>query len=70
MALADDANRYIDEKKPWVMAKDDAQLDEVQAICTQGINLFRSLMIYLTPVIPSVAADSREFLAETGLALG
>lgn len=65
MALADDANRYIDEKKPWVMAKDDAQLDEVQAICTQGINLFRSLMIYLTPVIPSVAADSREFLSET-----
>jgi methionyl-tRNA synthetase len=66
MALADDANRYIDEKKPWVMARDDAQLPDVQAICTQGINLFRCLMIYLTPVIPSVAADAREFLAESG----
>lgn len=65
MALADDANRYIDEKKPWVMAKDEAQLPEVQAICSQGINLFRSLMIYLAPVIPTVAADAREFLAES-----
>jgi len=64
MALADEANRYIDEKKPWVMAKEEASLPDVQAICTQGINLFRSLMIYLTPVIPSVAADSRAFLAE------
>jgi len=64
MALADDANRYIDEKKPWVMAKEADSLPEVQAICTQGINLFRSLMIYLTPVIPSVSADAREFLAE------
>jgi methionyl-tRNA synthetase len=64
MALADDANRYIDEQKPWIMAKDDARLDEVQAVCTQGINLFRSLMIYLTPVIPSVAEDARAFLQE------
>ncbi|MGI9221175.1 MAG: methionine--tRNA ligase [Woeseiaceae bacterium] len=64
MALADDANRYIDEKKPWVMAKEEANLPEVQAVCTQGINLFRSLMVYLTPVIPSIAANSRAFLAE------
>ena len=66
MALADEANRYIDENKPWVMAKEDASLPAVQAICTQGINLFRSLMIYLTPVIPSVAEDARAFLAEDG----
>ena len=64
MALADDANRYIDENKPWVMAKDEASLPEVQAICTQGINLFRSLIIYLTPVLPDVSAKAREFLAE------
>ncbi len=64
MALADDANRYIDEKKPWIMAKDDAHLDGVQAVCTQGINVFRSLMIYLTPVIASVADDARDFLQE------
>jgi len=64
MALADNANRYIDEKKPWIMAKDDAQLADVQAVCTQGINMFRSLMVYLTPVIPGVSVDARAFLAE------
>jgi methionyl-tRNA synthetase len=64
MALADDANRYIDEQKPWVMAKDGQQLGAVQAVCTQGITLFRSLMIYLTPVIPGVADDARAFLQE------
>ena len=64
MALADEANRYIDDTKPWVMVKDEAQLDDVQAVCTQGLNLFRSLMIYLTPVIPAVADDAREFLGE------
>ena len=64
MGLADSANRYIDDKKPWVMAKNTDQLDEVQAVCTQGLNLFRSLMIYLTPVIPAVAQDARVFLGE------
>ena len=59
MALADDANRYIDEKKPWVMIKNDDQLDDVQLVCTQGLNMFRALMIYLTPVIPSLAAKAR-----------
>ena len=64
MALADAANRYIDDKKPWVMAKDESQLDEVQHVCTQGLNMFRSLMIYLAPVIPAVAEGAREFLGE------
>ena len=64
MALADQANRYIDEKKPWVMVKDETRLDEVQAVCTQGLNMFRSLMVYLTPVIPAVAEEARAFLAE------
>jgi methionyl-tRNA synthetase len=64
MALADEANRYIDDKKPWVMIKDETQLDGVQAVCTQGLNLFRSLMVYLTPVIPAVADSARDFLGE------
>ena len=64
MALADQANRYIDEQKPWVMIKDEARLDEVQAVCTQGLNMFRSLMVYLTPVIPAVAEEARTFLGE------
>jgi len=64
MALADKANRYIDEHKPWVMAKSEDQLPDVQMVCTQGINMFRSLMIYLSPVLPVVAKDARAFLNE------
>jgi methionyl-tRNA synthetase len=64
MALADQANRYIDEKKPWVMIKDEDQLDDVQLVCTQGLNMFRSLMIYLEPVIPAVADGAKRFLGE------
>jgi methionyl-tRNA synthetase len=62
MNLADKANRYIDEQKPWLMVKDPAQAAAVQDVCTLGINLFRSLMIYLTPVIPTVSENARAFL--------
>ncbi len=64
MALADKANRYIDEHKPWIMIKDENQADQVQAVCTQGLNMFRSLMIYLTPVIPAVSDSARSFFQE------
>jgi len=64
MNLADAANRYIDERKPWAMARDPAQADSVQRVCTQGLNMFRSLMIYLTPVVPSLAAKARELFLE------
>ena len=65
MALADQANRYIDDHKPWVMIKDESKAAEVQLVCTQGLNMFRSLMIYLTPVIPAVAEGARSFLGES-----
>ncbi|MEX0708172.1 MAG: methionine--tRNA ligase [Woeseia sp.] len=64
MLLADRANRYIEQHKPWAMAKDEAQLDDVQAVCTQGLNLFRCLMIYLTPVIPDLAERTRGLFRE------
>ena len=64
MMLADKANRYIDEHKPWVMIKDESQFNDVQTVCTQGLNLFRSLMIYLAPVLPEVAEKAREFLGD------
>ncbi|MDH3276248.1 MAG: methionine--tRNA ligase, partial [Gammaproteobacteria bacterium] len=64
MALADKANRYIDDNKPWLMIKDEDKLGDVQLVCTQGLNMFRSLMIYLSPVIPAVADDARAFLNE------
>jgi len=62
IALADRANQYIDEQKPWVMAKDEALADQVQAVCSVGINLFRVLATYLKPVLPAMAAKSEAFL--------
>ena len=62
MALADRANLYIDRNKPWLAAKDPARAAEVQAVCTQGINLFRVLMAYLKPVLPATAGRAEEFL--------
>ncbi len=65
MTLADRANQYIDQRKPWVLAKSPEKLLEVQAICTQGLNLFRALMIYLQPVLPVMATKSMHFFRET-----
>ncbi|ABI56171.1 methionine--tRNA ligase [Alkalilimnicola ehrlichii MLHE-1] len=62
MALADQANQYVDEQKPWVLAKQEDQADRVQDICTQGLNLFRVLVVYLKPVLPRLAADAEAFL--------
>ena len=62
MALADRANLYIDRNKPWLAAKDPARAAEVQAVCTQGINLFRVLMAYLKPVVPGTAERAEVFL--------
>lgn len=62
MALADKANQYVDEKKPWVLAKDPEKLVEVQDICTQGINMFRAIVAYLKPVLPQLAVDAESFL--------
>jgi methionyl-tRNA synthetase len=68
MALADEANKYVDETKPWVIAKEldhgregaDAQL---QSVCTQGLNLFRVLAAGLKPVLPRTAAEAEAFLS-------
>ena len=64
MTLADQANRYIEDKKPWIMIKKDTEVENVQLACTQGINLFRTLMVYLTPVIPELAGKTRDLLNE------
>jgi methionyl-tRNA synthetase len=67
MTLADEANRYIDEHKPWIMAKDAGKHDAVAAICTQGINLFRVLSIYLKPLVPGLAERVEAFLGQPDL---
>ncbi len=61
MALADEANRYIDDRKPWVIAKQPGADAELQAVCTQGLNLFRVLALALAPVMPAMARQAAEF---------
>ena len=63
MSAADSANQYINDKQPWVIAKEDKQSAELQAICSTGINAFRLLVCYLKPVLPALAAKAEEFLA-------
>ncbi|SLM63783.1 Methionyl-tRNA synthetase [Dickeya aquatica] len=62
MALADLANRYVDEQAPWVVAKQEGRDADLQAICSMGIHLFRVLMTYLKPVLPSLAERAEAFL--------
>src|SRR5690606_13243840 len=62
MALADRANQYIDEQKPWVAAKDDSNRDAVVGVCTLGLNLFKQLVLYLKPIVPELAARAEAFL--------
>ena len=64
MSQADAANEYIAAREPWKLNKDDSQRQQVQDICSLGINLFRLLMIYLKPILPQMVAASEEFLNE------
>lgn len=62
MSLADEANRFIDREAPWVIAKDESQNEKLHQVCTDGLNYFKALITYLSPVLPNVAADARAFL--------
>ena len=62
MELADVANRYIDDKKPWELAKNPSKNEELQVVCTVGLNLFRLLTLYLKPILPALASRAEEFL--------
>ena len=61
-ALADAANQYIARHEPWNMAKNPDQRDAVQLVCSQGINMFRCLAIFLKPVLPEMAEKAEAFL--------
>lgn len=65
MALADKANEYIAETAPWVLAKQEGKDAELHESVSVGLNLFRSLMIYLAPVLPETSIKAREFFNET-----
>ena len=65
MSLADRINQYVDTAKPWVLAKDEASIAQVQLVCTMALNGFRLLMILLQPILPITAAKSMQFFNET-----
>lgn len=65
MALADAANEYIAAQAPWSLAKQEGQEQQVLDICSLGVNMFRALMLFLKPVLPSTAAKAEIFLQET-----
>ncbi|ASU16295.1 methionine--tRNA ligase [Actinobacillus pleuropneumoniae] len=62
MDLCDKANKYVDDKAPWVIAKQEGREAELQAVCSMGIELFRVLMSYLKPVLPQLAERAEAFL--------
>ena len=64
MALADRANPYVEENKPWELRKDPDQAGRLQDICTVALNLFRQIVIYLTPVLPKLAEEVGTLLGD------
>ncbi|MDA7968485.1 MAG: methionine--tRNA ligase, partial [Gammaproteobacteria bacterium] len=62
MALADRANEYIAAERPWELVKSADKKPHAHAVCTQGVNLFRQLVIYLKPVLPATAERAEAFL--------
>jgi len=65
MALADLANEYIATAEPWKLAKQAGAEAQTQAVCALGVNMFRAIITYLKPVVPTLAADAELFLGET-----
>jgi len=64
MELADRANPFVETHEPWKLRKDPARQDELQNICTIAINLFRQIIIYLSPVLPELVEKTESLLGE------
>jgi methionyl-tRNA synthetase len=67
MEIADVTNQYVDENKPWILAKDESKLAELHEVCTTALILFRQLTILLSPVLPQIASKVAEMLGDSAL---
>ncbi len=67
MVVADRTNKFIDECKPWDLAKDASRSDYLQWVCSVALQMFRLLAIYLKPVLPELTARAEAFLNLTAL---
>jgi methionyl-tRNA synthetase len=63
MELADKVNGFVDENKPWEIAKDPERESDLQRVCSVTLEAFRLLSLYLKPVLPQVTAGVEEFLS-------
>lgn len=63
MAVADRVNRYVEHAQPWTLRKDPQKAQELQDVCTVGLNLFRQIAVYLAPVLPRLAEQTGELLS-------
>ena len=62
MALADEVNAYVNDLKPWELAKQAGKEAALQGACSEALQMFRLLTIYLKPVMPALAAEVEKFL--------
>jgi methionyl-tRNA synthetase len=62
MRLADQANGFVAEKAPWVLAKQEGQDALLQEVCSDALEMFRLLTLYLKPVLPKLATEIEQFL--------
>jgi methionyl-tRNA synthetase len=63
MHLADLANQYVNDHKPWELAKQEGKDAQLHVVCSTALTLFRDLTLYLKPVLPALAAKVEDFLA-------
>jgi len=62
MELADLVNAYVDENKPWELAKDPQGAAKLHEVCSVILESFRRLSLYLKPVLPNLVGQVEEFL--------
>jgi methionyl-tRNA synthetase len=62
MACADQANVFVNDHAPWVLAKQDGQDEKLQSVCSTALELFRQLSVLLKPVLPHLVAEVERFL--------
>ncbi|MEL7498053.1 MAG: methionine--tRNA ligase [Planctomycetota bacterium] len=65
LELADRANPFVEQAEPWVLKKDPDKAQQLQDVCTIAINLFRQLVIYLSPVLPDLRTKTEDLLGES-----
>lgn len=65
LSLADEANPFVEDAKPWVLRKDESKARELQDVCTIALNLFRQIVIYLSPVLPDLREKTERLLNVT-----